>query len=623
MENDDSTISTSVESIQLLANLPPRYVNKGVIGQGGMGAVFHAYDRQLTRDVAVKVLLFAGASDPDMQERFSREAKALAALDHPNIVKLLSWGLNDAGQPYNEMEYLEGVPLSNKIGGGKRLTATQFYEIFNQVLAGLSHAHEQKIVHRDLKPSNIIICQTPDGGAYPKIIDFGIARFQDPQSPSGQTLTKTTLLIGSPVYMSPEQCKGSRVDHRSDIYSLACVMYEALTGDTPQKGETPMELMYNHMSNPAKSLELTAQDPASKRLGRMIDRCLAKNPEERLQTAADMKRELSEIYQSPVHTGKLFATEQSKKQKQLYSFVGISLVAFAVMSSLLYFGYSKSLERRKQADKVVEQDKSHLKGRIDALNRSAKILEGQFSKSPNVEDKKRIAEPLFDRLLNLAIAQREAKETDDSIKTLRDALRLCPMLDREAQDHQAMVLLNYGLCKLDQNKVEEADQTFEKGLNCTTISRHGVIPEIGMHQAILRIRKHDFNSALYKVRDLIRKIEFLENFGGSHALSSNRLASNTNLVYEVAKALDKEAPATAQEQIDALELYNEIAGFLLDKKFERCDAVIERLSQLQRKIPSDNPQYKRLANMSYKIMAENAEAKRDFQQAKEYIKLCK
>ena len=281
MENpDERTIQLSASSLHSLAACPERYEIKALIGQGGMGMVFRALDTQLNRDVAIKVLLFENARGKTSQERFLREAKALAVLDHPNIVRIFSSGLNDEGNPYNVMEFLEGESLSQVLSRGP-LNAASFFELFSQVLSGIEHAHQQQIVHRDLKPSNIMHCKTLDGSAVYKIIDFGIARIDLGQEKEGKTLTGTGKILGSPIYISPEQCRGERGDNQSDIYSLGCIMYECISGKPPFQGETSIETMYKHMTETPVSLEVQTKSLRSKQLAHLIAGCLEKKPEDR------------------------------------------------------------------------------------------------------------------------------------------------------------------------------------------------------------------------------------------------------------------------------------------------------------------------------------------------------
>lgn len=191
-------------SLEAMAACPKKYEIKRLIGKGGMGVVFHVFDRELQRDLALKLLWTDSYCDDNMRERFMREAKAMSVLSHQNVVQLFTSGLNENGYPYHIMEYLEGESLEAELRRGP-LTAARFQEVFTQVIAGLEHAHARGIAHRDLKPSNIMMCKdNPNSADVCKIIDFGIARIELSQEQAAKTITRTDAFLGSPLYMSPE-----------------------------------------------------------------------------------------------------------------------------------------------------------------------------------------------------------------------------------------------------------------------------------------------------------------------------------------------------------------------------------------------------------------------------------
>ncbi len=217
----------------------------GLLGRGGMAAVYRA--KMMEREVAVKVLQ-EGALDQTELRRFQREAKSTAALkDHPNIIKVLQFGIADS-KAYITMELLAGGSLADRLSKS-RLSLEEIGAYFPPLLSALDCAHSEGIIHRDLKPANIMFQTEADGQLTPKLVDFGIARNISPNSPNTQ-LTMDGSLLGSPAYMSPEQCAGSQLDGRSDIYSMACVVYEAMTGTVPFKGENVLEVMYQHSNAP-------------------------------------------------------------------------------------------------------------------------------------------------------------------------------------------------------------------------------------------------------------------------------------------------------------------------------------------------------------------------------------
>jgi len=221
-----------------LVTLDGRYHVLERIAAGGMGEVFRAHDAVLAREVAVKVLHRSLSSDPGFVERFRREARAAATLNHPNIVAVYDWGAVD-GIYYMVMEYVRGRSVRELLNAGGRLAPARAADILRQTLAALEHAHAKGIVHRDLKPENILI--TTDGVV--KLTDLGLARaFADAKN------TRAGAVTGTVQYLAPEQIRGEPADPRSDLYSLGIVAYELLTGELPYTGETPMAIAYKHLS---------------------------------------------------------------------------------------------------------------------------------------------------------------------------------------------------------------------------------------------------------------------------------------------------------------------------------------------------------------------------------------
>jgi len=222
-----------------LVTLDGRYHVRERIAAGGMGEVFRAQDAVLGREVAIKVLHRSLASDQGFVERFRREARAAATLNHPNIVAVYDWGAVD-GIYYMVMEYVQGRSVRELLNADGKLAPAQAAEILRQTLAALEHAHARGIVHRDLKPENILI--TNDGVV--KLTDLGLARaFADAKN------TRVGAVTGTVQYLAPEQIRGEPADPRSDLYSLGIVAYELLTGDLPYTGETPMAIAYQHLSD--------------------------------------------------------------------------------------------------------------------------------------------------------------------------------------------------------------------------------------------------------------------------------------------------------------------------------------------------------------------------------------
>lgn len=255
------------------------------IGVGGMGEVWRAEDMKLLRPAAVKVLLDSLAEDPELKERFMREAQTAARLNHPNIATIYSVGEIDRTM-YIAMELIEGQSLADRIAGG-RVPPSEAVRIIAEVAIGLGEAHDHGVIHRDVKPDNIMITRR---GV--KILDFGIARDVSPRQQAA--LTRAHVVLGTPDYMSPEQATGKTLDGRSDIFALGIVLYEAVSGRLPFSGATPTDTMVKIASAPPQPLpSLLPGVPAP--LAAVIERCLQKKPDDRYAHARDLAADLERV----------------------------------------------------------------------------------------------------------------------------------------------------------------------------------------------------------------------------------------------------------------------------------------------------------------------------------------
>lgn len=268
-------------------NIPQIFANRYKIieklGQGGMGIVYLAHDPVLNIDVAVKVL----ASDPTgiTAARLQREAVAAGKLNHPNIAKVFDFGQTNEGSPYMVMEYVPGKSLAELIGERGSIPIDEAEDIFEQILQGLSTAHAHKIIHRDLKPSNIMVANLEAKDKQVKLLDFGVAKIEV----YNQELTSTGALLGSPIYMSPEQAMGLDADARSDIYSFGCLMFETLTGQPPYRGSTAFETISMHKTKaPPLVSDIVPELEISKELVNLIDNCLSKSSAARPQNCSEL-----------------------------------------------------------------------------------------------------------------------------------------------------------------------------------------------------------------------------------------------------------------------------------------------------------------------------------------------
>lgn len=266
-----------------------KYEILDVIGEGGMGAVYKAKHKNLGHLVAAKIIKKDQMLEERNRKRFEQEAKIMALCKHRNLVMVYDHGHNDDGCPYIVMEYLQGTNLSDLIAQRKRLPFEEALPIFMQICDALQHAHQNGLVHRDLKPGNVMLIEDEEGMTV-KVLDMGLAKMMPSGENSGQHLTQTGEIFGSPLYMSPEQGLGNALDHRSDIYSMGCLMYEMVSGVAPFKGDNFIQTVFAHINAmPEPFAKISPQANIKPAIERAIFACLAKDPASRPQKMSDLK----------------------------------------------------------------------------------------------------------------------------------------------------------------------------------------------------------------------------------------------------------------------------------------------------------------------------------------------
>jgi WD40 repeat protein len=314
------------------------YEIQSLLGAGGMGEVYRARDARLDRTVAIKVLPASFSADRDRMQRFEQEARAAAALNHPNILSIFDIG-DEHGSPYVVSELLEGETLRERLRSGA-LSSRKAIDYGLQVARGLAAAHEKGIVHRDLKPENLFV--TSDGRV--KILDFGLAKLIRPEAVSGadaptvHAVTEPGLIMGTAGYMSPEQVRGQVADPRSDIFAFGAILYEMIAGKRAFHGETSADTMSAILKEETPELSETARNvPAG--LERIVRHCLEKNPSQRFHSAGDLAfdlESLTEISATSSKSGAQAAVAQARgaeSRRKLLSVAGVIVLA-AAMSGL-------------------------------------------------------------------------------------------------------------------------------------------------------------------------------------------------------------------------------------------------------------------------------------------------
>lgn len=258
------------------------------LGSGGMGGIYKAEHTLMQRVVAIKMLRSHLLDDEVLLRRFSQEARTASQLTHPNAVMLYDFGVENR-VPYLVMEYIEGDTLSKVIAAEKNLDLYRVKSIMHQVCGALAEAHRLGIVHRDLKPDNIMLRRREDGSDFAKVLDFGIAKIMDKSEGAESNLTQAGILVGTPQYMSPEQCQGRELDTRSDLFSLGIVLYEMLAGETPFKAPSVLELMVKVLNSPVQPLrKLKPELGIPSAVDKVVMKSLEKERENRYQTVQEL-----------------------------------------------------------------------------------------------------------------------------------------------------------------------------------------------------------------------------------------------------------------------------------------------------------------------------------------------
>ncbi|MBI4748863.1 MAG: SUMF1/EgtB/PvdO family nonheme iron enzyme [Acidobacteria bacterium] len=296
MTNDDQSTrpvppSASLTTDPLIGTVfDGKYQILAKLGEGGMGAVYRAHHVHMDVDVAIKFLHHNLTEDPSILERFKREARAAVRINHPNATAVMDFGVLPDNTAYLVMEYLEGESLRDRIYR-HTMTAAEAIEILSEACAAVDAAHKRGVIHRDLKPDNIFLKREADGKELVKVLDFGIAKLRDKGEPSHASLTEAGMLIGTPHYMSPEQCHGLELDSRSDVYSLGVIAYELLSGELPFNAPTSLGIVLKHINEEPRPLYIVNPN-IPRELEKVVLRALSKRPDNRPSTAGQFAQEL-------------------------------------------------------------------------------------------------------------------------------------------------------------------------------------------------------------------------------------------------------------------------------------------------------------------------------------------
>lgn len=386
------------------------------IGKGGMGAVYAARHTKFNKQLAIKVLSQDLVDDANSYNRFVNEANTTGILKHPNIVSVSDFGQTDDGIVYLVMEYVDGISLRQLLDKEGRLSIDRSMLFCRQICDAISLAHKCNVIHRDLKPDNVMI-ETINNREIARVLDFGIAKLKD----TTQNMTKTGNVLGTPHYMSPEQCSAGVIDHRSDIYSLGVMIYEMLAGRLPFDGPTPVAVVVQHVTKDPPVLHEIADVPEP--ISKVVMRALEKEPSRRQQTAEDLIEQLEaavEILDIPeTATAKMPVPVQPQEWRAVFKgpLENTEEGRLKVLEGLqkrLNFSYSKASELLQQAPAIVKRSNSQKE--VSEIAEKLRAIGADVKVEPIVDPAQKMTK---------AIAppeNRETKEVNSETSTALDPL---------------------------------------------------------------------------------------------------------------------------------------------------------------------------------------------------------
>ena len=417
-----------------------RFVLIEFLAEGGMGKVYKAKQLSTGRIVVLKMLPESAIRFEDRQ-RFHREAKIASALSHPNAVSIFDFGETANGQLFIAMEYVEGIDLAALIKKEGTLEMNTLLDIGIQICDALVEAHSRGIVHRDLKPANIMLTENKSKTNIVKVLDFGIAKVDD----ENQSMTKTGEIFGSPLYMSPEQCKGLKVTASSDIYSLGCILYEACVGSPPHQGPNAMATIFKHSNEEARRPSKVRPDlKIPEEFDALILKCLEKDLHARYRSTEELRRELSIFLEREAQISR--PAQRISLPRWNGRIVLVSLVVIATVCGSYYMvAEIKTREQKQQAEILAKQDRERMEPiqteRLVEANKAygsrdyataAKLYEQVYEQANKDHDKTKILEIGTKYAISL-----ELKKPEERAKAL-EPLRVLAQLQHDGADKEAL-----------------------------------------------------------------------------------------------------------------------------------------------------------------------------------------
>ena len=450
-----------------------KYEISALLGSGAYGAVYKAYHQELSRTVAIKVLGVRGDLTEDTRLRFSREARLLSALSHPNIIGVFSYGILENSIPYIVMEYLDGRTLAERLRDDEPLPPNVLLEIFAQVSSGLATAHAAGVIHRDLKPENIFLAHSEGSGPgfTAKILDFGLSRqFEDGLSTS-QRLTQTGALLGSVHYMSPEAAAGRPVDARSDIYSLGCILYQCVAGALPYDADSPLGILYKQQNESIPPISQKRLEAAPNGIELLIQKAMHKDSDARFQSAEELIGALNAIKVQDMQLLNALCELDSSggpqpDQKKAFWIAGIAATVIVCLVTVAVLYMVPPSSKNPSVTEVSEGSKHNAKIRSGDLM----VLKKRFSKAHS---------DLFN--LEIKSARAELVAIEQELAELQPSLRIKSKL--------VDCIITRASIMRDRARLEDAAALFEQAIKESRLpSGKRTNEEIGIRTSLAETR---------------------------------------------------------------------------------------------------------------------------------------
>ncbi len=487
-----------------------RFVIIKELGAGGMGSVYLAEQIDAGRKVALKIMHSAG--DENFQEnrsRFMREFKVLAALQHTNIVTFYSAAITAEGVQYAVCEYITGKSLQEVLLEEKRLSLSRVERIFSQICDALSFAHERGVIHRDLKPANIMLLEKPEPDTV-KIIDFGLAKIAT--ADLLQKLTRTGEIVGSPHYMSPEQIMGKSIDERSDLYSIACILFECLSSKKLFDDTNAISIIRKHMQEDHQKLierEFRSKDA---QLSNCLSKALSKEPESRQKSVGEFKEEFLEFCAAhSADKAQVLDLNQAKlkEQKSIIKFAAPVLFVLSVLLAGFYMFQSRNRSESDLAysyrDKRVGSAESASSREKEMLQEVAR-LEQRLNREKNLERKRDLFDELRIKMKKLSSAQEKAGDYKGLIESRLNYLKYAN-ISANPEIFRADLYEDIAKNQTDAGDLNGAKLTLEKAAACLDASSANsdlFRARWHLQMASLQIESHDFAAASSSFKEAVR-----------------------------------------------------------------------------------------------------------------------